>query len=300
MGMERRSALYSGILHAGLITAAMAGLPDLWASDPVEDQPILVELMELAEKTASPPPKPLPAPEPPKPAPARPVAEAAKPVPAPPNAPPPGPTPPEERIAALPPPEAKPVPVEPAPPTPEAAKPEAARPAPVPAQKPSPPRETAAERTPAPPDNFASVLKTVEALRRQAPVPAETRASQAERTAPRAPLSLDQRLTISDFDSIRRQFEACWSPPAGAKDAKNLAVLIKVKMNADGMVQTAEFAETQRFGSDPFYRAAAESAMRAVLNRRCQPIKAPPEKYAGANGWNALVINFDPKELIGP
>jgi hypothetical protein len=179
-------------------------------------------------------------------------------------------------------------------------KPEPPKPAPLPAQKPEPPRPKAEEKKPPPPDNFASVLKTVDTLRRQTPAPSEPRASDAERTSPRAPLSLDQRLTISDFDSIRRQFEACWSPPAGAKDAKNLAVLIKVRMNPDGTVQAAEFAETIRFGSDPFYRAAAESAMRAVLNRRCQPIKAPPDKYAGSNGWNSLVINFDPKELIGP
>ncbi|MFO1188568.1 MAG: hypothetical protein U1E97_03005 [Alphaproteobacteria bacterium] len=170
----------------------------------------------------------------------------------------------------------------------------------MPAQKPEPPRPKAEEKKPAPPDTFASVLKTVDTLRRQTPSPSEARASDSERTSPRAPLSLDQRLTISDFDSIRRQFEACWSPPAGAKDAKNLAVMIKVKMNPDGTVQSAEFAETLRFNSDPFYRAAAESAMRAVLNRRCQPIKAPPDKYAGSNGWNALMINFDPKELIGP
>jgi hypothetical protein len=171
---------------------------------------------------------------------------------------------------------------------------------PVPAQKPEPPRPKAEEKKPTPPDNFASVLKTVETLRRPTPAPSEARASDAERTSPRAPMALDQRLTISDFDSIRRQFEACWSPPAGAKDAKNLAVVIKVKMNPDGTVQTAEFAETLRFSSDPFYRAAAESAMRAVLNRRCHPIKAPPDKYAGSNGWNSLMINFDPKELIGP
>ena len=108
--------------------------------------------------------------------------------------------------------------------------------------------------------------------------------------------SLDQRLTISELDSIRRQIEACWSIPAGARDAENLIVDISVVMNPDGTVQRAEIVDRSRLTSDPFYRAAAESALRAVLHPRCSPLILPPRKY---QQWRRFTLSFNPKELIG-
>ena len=48
--------------------------------------------------------------------------------------------------------------------------------------------------------------------------------------------------------------------------------------------------------ADPFFRSAAESALRAVLNRRCQPFKLPPEKY---DIWKLMILSFNPKEMFG-
>src|SRR3546814_9513743 len=64
-------------------------------------------------------------------------------------------------------------------------------------------------------------------------------------------------------------------------------------MNPDGTVRTAEIQDRARMASDSFYRAAAESARRAVLNPRCSPLRLPPEKY---NAWKTLVLNFDRSE----
>jgi hypothetical protein len=47
--------------------------------------------------------------------------------------------------------------------------------------------------------------------------------------------------------------------------------------------------------SDPFYRAAAESALRAVLNPQCSPLKLPPDKY---EQWKILELTFNPKDLL--
>jgi len=35
----------------------------------------------------------------------------------------------------------------------------------------------------------------------------------------------------------------------------------------------------------------AESALRAVLNPRCQPFKLPPDRY---EAWQVMELNFDP------
>jgi hypothetical protein len=94
---------------------------------------------------------------------------------------------------------------------------------------------------------------------------------------------------------VRQQIARCWNLPAGAKDAENLIIEIKVGMNPDGTVREARIANQSRM-SDGFFRAAAESALRAVLNPRCQPFKLPSEKY---NIWQTMILTFNPKEMFG-
>lgn len=83
--------------------------------------------------------------------------------------------------------------------------------------------------------------------------------------------------------------------PAGARDAANLIVTIRATVGPDGRVLTARIDNTARMG-DPYFRAAAESAQRAVLNPRCQPLKLPPHKY---EQWRDLRLDFNPKDMIG-
>ena len=103
-------------------------------------------------------------------------------------------------------------------------------------------------------------------------------------------------VTMSEIDYLRRQIGLCWSLPAGAKDAENLVIEIRVAMNADGTVNSARIVDQGRMTVDPFFRSAAESALRAVLNRRCQPFKLPPEKY---DIWKLMILSFNPKEMFG-
>ena len=75
-----------------------------------------------------------------------------------------------------------------------------------------------------------------------------------------------------------------------------LIVDLRLEVNPDGTVRTVDVADSSRMNSDPYYRAAAESAVRAVLNPRCRKLKLPPEKY---DEWKILIIGFDPREMLG-
>ena len=109
-------------------------------------------------------------------------------------------------------------------------------------------------------------------------------AVKAPQTSSIAPLGL------SELDRLRSHISSCWQPPIGAKGADQLKVDIQVKLEKDGSVKQAEIADRQRYGSDVLYRAAANSARRAVLD--CQPLPLPPEKY---QFWKEFIFGFDPK-----
>ena len=163
-------------------------------------------------------------------------------------------------------------------------------------------------RKPKPPDAFTSVLRTVEKLKNRPP-PKENKKEDKKpekketfeqqmaqalmsRTARHDPL---RSLAISEIDLVRQQIRECWSLPAGAKEAENLSIEIKMAMNPDGTVRQARILDQNRLQSDPFFRAAAESALRAVLNPHCNPLKLPPEKY---QQWQNMILIFDPKDMF--
>ncbi|MEK7820919.1 MAG: energy transducer TonB, partial [Pseudomonadota bacterium] len=214
----------------------------------------------------------------------------------------------------------------PPPPPPPPPKPSAEpAPAPLPAPKAEvakqqpkeaePPRPQLAKqkppRKPPPPDDMASVLKTLEDIKQRPQKPDETA---KKRTPPPPEQSFDvaeiqkslsqqprrhdptKALSISEIDLVRRQIAQCWNLPAGAKDAHKMTVEIKVAMNIDGTVREATLSNQLRMAADPFYRAMAESALRAVLNPRCQPFKLPPDRY---EIWQTMELNFDPREMLG-
>ena len=110
---------------------------------------------------------------------------------------------------------------------------------------------------------------------------------------PRAPLG--SQITASEVDLVRQQIARCWNVPAGARDAKDLVVEVRVAVDPDGTVRQAIIVDQGRLGSDPFFRAAAESARRAFFNPLCRPLHLPPEKYAI---WKDLVVDFSPKDIL--
>ena len=104
----------------------------------------------------------------------------------------------------------------------------------------------------------------------------------------------NEPVSMTEMDMIKAQIIPRWQIPAGAKDASNLIIPIHVMLEPDGTVTKAEIVETLRYNTDSFYRAAADSARRAVL--LASPLKAPPTKY---DQWKDFTFRFNPKDMVG-
>lgn len=313
----RYPVLASLFIHAVIVAVGFAGLPALRNPPPTPEIPIVVELVDLGPITNLPTARELkkkePPPEPPK------VEEAPKPPPPPPPIakappPPPPPAPAQEEVAAVPPPpKPKPAPKkepkpEPKPkPRKEVKKPEPKTPVSLAKAKP--------RRKPPPPDPLAGVLKTLERLKDQPPPKTDEKKkakapekkkddfqTQIAKALSRRPTAHDpnRRISITERDAlisaIRDQVAKCWSLPAGAKGAEDMIIEINVAVNRDGRVREARIADSGRMFSDPFFRAMAESALRAVKNPRCSPFKLPEDRY---EVWKDLTLVFNPKEMFG-
>jgi hypothetical protein len=282
---ERGSFICSAVLHLMVVLAAVIGLPRLFEPKVLADQPIAVQLVNVAPETRAtqknptppvpdqkpevaqtePPPKPQPPPEPLKPEPPKPEP----PKPQPPTPPPPPPPPP------VPPPDPKPQPPKPEPPPP-----------PPPQQKPPQPQAKKPDDS-----SFDQLLKNLASKQPQQTPQQQNPGPQQRTSQPIAPLAA--QLTTSELDVVKAQLEACWNIPAGARDAQDLTPEFRVQMRRDGTVASTQLLNRDRMG-DPFFQAAAESANRALLNPRCQPLKLPPEKF---DQWQTFTITFDPKDL---
>jgi outer membrane biosynthesis protein TonB len=307
--LTSRGIALSAVLHIVLGGLLVVGMPRLFDPPPVEEMPVAVELVTIAPETrathpnpntprpdAKPEPPevetPVAKPEPAKPAPAQPPAAAVLPTPEQPQA-----------DAKAPPPVPQTLPE----PKPEPPKPVERIEPPKPKEKPEPPRQLAKsevkpeEKKPEEkkydPGQFAALLKNLAPQHSvpspdappQKPQAASARAS----SQPKAPLG--SQLTASELDLIRHQIARCWNVPAGARGAKDLVVEIKVAVDRDGTVQQAIIVDQGRLGSDPSFRAAAESARRAFFNPQCRPLHLPAEKYAI---WKDLVVDFSPKDIL--
>lgn len=103
-------------------------------------------------------------------------------------------------------------------------------------------------------------------------------------------------LSITETDMIRSQFIKCWRMPAGAKDADKLLVKVRVQVSQAGEVTEVKLANGQdaQARSNPFFRAAADSAIRAVW--KCSPLQnLPADKF---ETWSDMELTFDPSELL--
>ncbi len=244
------------------------------AEDPPQpaDKPGESQDQQPTPPTPSPTPAPAPEPEP------EPVAE-----PEPEPAPAPDPAPAAEAVPA-----AEPEPA----PEPEPQQEAAPAPQPIvtsvaPRSKPTPPR-----RTPEPPsDDFnsnqiAALLNKVEPAQ-QTGQASEQPASLGSRTG-----AQDVRMSQSELDALRGQVAQCWSPPVGAVGADELKVRVRFSLSQSGEVSSSP--EILNSSGNPAFRAAASSAVRAIM--RCQPYSLPIAKY---DAWQEVIINFDPREMLG-
>jgi hypothetical protein len=148
-----------------------------------------------------------------------------------------------------------------------------------------------------PTESFDAVLKN---LTKNVPQPPTTEPPSPQSKTPAkasgALASLSDKLTVSEMDALGQQLRHCWSLPAAAKDAQNLVVDLDLVVNPDRTVASVQVVDQARMASDPAFRTAAQSAMRALRMPQCTPLALPPEKY---QEWQSMTLHFDPKEMLG-
>ena len=109
---------------------------------------------------------------------------------------------------------------------------------------------------------------------------------------PVADLPPGERMSLSEIDAFRAQIRACWSVPAGAKNAESLVVRVRVQLDTSGRPIAKKVINRAQL-TDSYFLSAAESVLRAI--ERCQPYKMPPEKY---ESWREMELNFDPSKML--
>ena len=99
------------------------------------------------------------------------------------------------------------------------------------------------------------------------------------------------KLTMNEIEALRARIQQCWNPPAGAADARDLIVEIRIRFNQDGSLAAQPTVSNR--GSSTYFQVAAESALRAVV--RCAPYTfLPMAKY---DAWKDVEVTFDPRDM---
>ncbi|HWD28264.1 MAG TPA: hypothetical protein VG387_13925 [Rhizomicrobium sp.] len=265
-------ALLAVIAHVGLI-AFIVYFSLNWRPllQVAEDSPpsVPVDLVTIADKTNIAPTVQKTAPKP---------AEAPIPPPQPvPPTPTPAPRPDEDSEPA-------PVPSQPVLPKKEPLPKPMAKPQPAPETPPAPPKEAKKPKA----DDFSSLLNKL-----TTPAAAPRNARVAEKTVKGGGAMNAE--TADLVTALKSQIAQCWSPPTGAPHSERLIPTFRLSLNPDGSVAqppqlSADSAAAA--ASDPFMRAAAEAARRAIMT--CQPYKLPNDKYSA---WRDISIDFDPRSM---
>jgi len=99
--------------------------------------------------------------------------------------------------------------------------------------------------------------------------------------------------TMDLVDALRNQIAQCWSPPVGAPNPERLIVTFELFLNPDGTI-AQQPQLTSGAPNDPFLRAAADAAQRAIYE--CQPYRLPADRYTQ---WRDIAFTFDPRKMVG-
>jgi hypothetical protein len=98
-------------------------------------------------------------------------------------------------------------------------------------------------------------------------------------------------MTADLVSALQSQIYRCWSPPTGAPNAADLVVDYDLRLNRDGTVASLQL---QTLNGNPYTRAAAEAASRAIY--QCQPYRLPPDRYST---WQEIdPLHFDPRKMM--
>lgn len=287
-----RGALLSALLHGMVILFLLIGMPELFRRE-LEPPPIIpIEVINIADITKASDLKVKPKDDTPE----KKETKKEKPKPTPPPKKEKKPEPTKEK-----PPEAKP---EPEAPTPtltmddllkplekkkEKQKEEKKKEKPKEKPKEKSKKEKKKEKK-KPKNDFNALLTNLEETASSSP--GKTQPEQDDQSTADHAARHQGELSITELDLVRRQLAACWNVAAGARDAKDLYVDVKVEMNPDATVRTAKIIGSS---GGIYARAAEGSALRAVHNPNCSPLKLPLDRY---EQWKTITIRFDPKYIL--
>lgn len=99
-------------------------------------------------------------------------------------------------------------------------------------------------------------------------------------------------LSQSELDALRARLTKLWNVQAGSEHPEELIVDIRIRLTPDKRL--AAPPEVVSRGSSPRYRAAADAAMRAVL--QAQPYDMlRPQTY---DQWKDMIVTFDPRQMF--
>jgi outer membrane biosynthesis protein TonB len=264
----------SAAFHLLFLVISLVGLPSFMKPPLPEEPPaISVEILPISQisnvKPAEKPPAPDVKPEEPKPEPKKPSppVKTADPVP---------PPPPEKVIE----------------------KPKD-KPAEIKKEKPPEPKKEEKKIKPKE-DDLAAILKAVKETAQNEKKDEKPKDKPKDSGSQSKSISNkynpDLPMSMSERDVIMSQLAKCWNVPAGAKDAQDLVVVVEAEYNVDGSFIKVGLAQESmgRYNADTFFRAAADSALRAV--KLCSPLtNLPPEKY---ETWRLMELRFDPKFML--
>ncbi len=283
----KHGILFSALVHVCVLVLVYFGAPMISREAAEMMKPIPVEIVPITEVTTVLAPKIEEPPEenPEEDQPEKPVPPESK---------------PEERI--------EPTSVDEAPPQPEEAVEQKAelipappkvkpvvKPTPAPKNKPVPPKMKLVKDSKKPnkeqkkPDAFASLLKN---LQQNVGKPVSARKDGAATNPIGGQIS--DVLSVSEMDALRQQISQCWNLQVGARDITSLVINVRLSVSSDRKVLKAQIVGSGNGTAG--YRAAAESALRAVRDPRCSPLKLPPNKY---EKWKEFTLRFSPKDFAG-
>ena len=103
-------------------------------------------------------------------------------------------------------------------------------------------------------------------------------------------------ISESDYEMVSSQIYPHWVVPSGVRDAENIIIEIHIELGDNGEVipSSIKIVDEKRYATDYVFRAAADSARRAIL--QASPLSIPREKM---DLFREITLRFNLKEALG-
>ena len=99
-------------------------------------------------------------------------------------------------------------------------------------------------------------------------------------------------ISIGDIRALQEHVAKCWQPPIGAAGQETLTVDMTVRTNDQGLILSADVQDQLRFSLDPYFKASAIAAKRALVE--CSPLPISPEQR---ENFREFIFSFNPALL---